>query len=119
MKDGIYNAKIIKARIHDNGHGFYTVTLDLDYGGIQQSFGGYGLSSVNDIKNDINGIIQNNWRFGSYIKRVMEICDVSDFSKVENRYVKVKLENTIPVSIGHILLDKWFDPKQDLFWHQK
>lgn len=111
MKDGIVNAKIVNARICDNDHGFYSVLLDLDYGGISQTFGSHGLTPVDDqYKND------KDWKLGYSIKRIMAICEVSNFSNIKGCYVKVMIHDNIPVAIGNILKDSWFDPKKEM-WH--
>lgn len=113
MKDGIYNAFIKDARICINDEGYFTVVLDLSYGGgLSQSFGGFGLAGSGFDRSRK----QDDWKFGYTITRIMEICEVDNFSNVKNTYVRVIINNENPVAIGNIIVDKWFNPTKEI-WH--
>lgn len=113
MIDGFYNAKIVSVNICDNDHGCYNVFVELDYGHSRQGIGNYGLAPIVR-KHDK---ILDNWKLGYMIVRLMEVCEVNNFSKVNNSYVRVKIENGLVSEIGHILKDVWFNPTKEM-WHE-
>jgi hypothetical protein len=115
MQDGIYNAKISLVSICDNDHGSYNVFVEVDYGHSRQGIGNYGLAPIR-LKNDK---ITDHWKLGYMIVRLMEVCDVTNFSKVQNSYVRVKVTNGLISEIGNILKDDlWFNPIKEM-WHEQ
>ena len=100
----IKNAIIRKAEIQISDHGFLTIWLMLDYSkNSTQGFGGYSLLG------------QDFDTGGFWIKKILEIADVMDWSKLAGKCVRVKgggFGKDIQ-AIGHITEDKWFNPKEE------
>jgi len=110
----VRNAIITKATITNDDHGLLSAWLSLDYGGSGQDFGGYALylpfaPNPKDFKNSIN---QKNYA-GHFIWRCMEVADVTEWSKLVGKTIRVKAEHSKVHAIGHIVKDDWFDPSAD------
>lgn len=95
----IKNAVIKSADIlFQRGH--LTINLQMDYGGAVQGFGGYGLDDSNNA--------------ALFLRKVMELLEVSEWSRVVGKSVRVD-GNLVQIErIGHLLKDKWFDPGEEL-----
>lgn len=81
------------------GHGLLTCFLHLDLGGSNIGFGGYC----------IDGEYASKW-----IKEILNIAGVEKWEDLEGKYIRVEKEsgwNGKLVRIGHLLEDKWFNPK--------
>lgn len=94
----IKNALIRKVRLGFEDHGFLTAWLDLDYGGVHQGFGGYGIGSAGA-----------NY-CGEFIKRTLNVVGVREWSELPGKTIRVKREHTSVHAIGHIIEDRWFAP---------
>jgi hypothetical protein len=105
----IKNAVIESALITTEERGFLDCWLTFTYGDSSgQGFGGFTL------------YLPKSWSHhkmmspaGHFIFRVMEIADVTDFSKLKGRSIRVKAEHNKVHAIGHIIKDDWFDPSED------
>lgn len=104
------NAIIKSARITSDDHGLLSAWLDLDYGGAGQSFGGFALylpaSFAHHDKRSPNFA-------GHFIRRVMEVAGVTDWSKLPGQTVRVRQEPSKVHAIGNIVKDDWFNPSDD------
>lgn len=112
MSIEIINAVIESATIQNDDHGLLSAWLMLDYGGNGQGFGGYALYLPKSFTHSTN---QKNYA-GHFIWRCMEIADVSEWSKLPGKTIRVKKEDawdSTVLAIGHIIKDDWFDPKVD------
>ena len=103
----IKNAVIKNAKIKTD-NGFLDCWIELDYGGQCQGFGGFALYLP---KSYTHHSIQSN--AGHFIFRCMEIADVSDFSQLKGRSIRVKSNFVKVEAIGHIINDDWFCPSKD------
>lgn len=103
------NAIIQSARLTNDDHGLLSAWLDLDYGGAGQGFGGYSLYLPADFTHSTN---QKNYA-GHWIWRCMEVADVSEWSNLAGRTVRVRCEHSKVHAIGHIVKDIWFDPSAE------
>lgn len=103
------NALIKSVRITNDDHGMLSAWLDLDYGGAGQGFGGYALYLPKSYKNHDP---QANYA-GHFIWRVMEIADVTDWSGLVGKTIRVRAEHNKIHAIGHIVKDDWFSPSND------
>lgn len=106
MTKEIENAIIVGTEIEYN-HGMLTLWLRLDYGGIQQGFGGYSLFNP---KFDS----RTHSFAGFFLHRVLEITGAVKWSQVRGKTVRVErsepgLGGNIQ-GIGHIVKDVWFFP---------
>ena len=101
-----HNAVIESARISNDDHGHLSAWLMLDYGSSCQGFGGYALFRP-AIKQCFAGL---------FIWRCLEVAGVSDWSDLPGKTVRVRrpdeLNGTIH-SIGHIVKDVWFCPREE------
>jgi hypothetical protein len=107
MSVEIKNA-VIQRAYFDTERGL-SAWLDLDYGGSGQGFGGYLLYAPKGWKAHES---KGNYA-GHFIYRCLQIADVSDWSKLPGRTVRVKAEHSKVHAIGHIIKDDWFDPSKD------
>lgn len=106
----VINAKISSTTLCIEDHGHMTCFLFLDYADYgSQGFGGYALDSANEKdSNNNSGIL--------FIRSILETVGVTDWGDLKGKYVRVKYEGvgfgrTI-LAIGHIIEDKWFDPRE-------
>lgn len=112
MKD-IKNAIIKSAEITNDDHGLLTAWLMLDYGGSGQGFGGAALYLPKSFKNhSIDCGYAGHW-----IWRVMEIAEVSKWSDLKGKTIRVQSDKSglggSIEAIGHIIKDDWFNPSID------
>ena len=101
MQDGIYNAKITRTDLgfHDGWGSIRTASLTLDYGGHGQSFGGWALGGK---------------ATDAFVYGVLHALECPSWEKLTGTYCRVVIANGLAVSIGHVLKDKWFDPRNML-----
>ena len=102
------NAIITNAEITNDDHGLLTAWLTLDYGGAGQGFGGYSLYLP---KSFTHHKLES--CAGHFIWRVMEVADVSRWSQLTGKTIRVRAHHSRVVAIGHIVKDDWFDPEHD------
>lgn len=105
MKDGIYNAVIISATLSNAEHNALLSSIELDYGGSKQSFGGYLLYTPKEGMEDSAGY---------FIWRVLAIANVNDWARLPGRPIRVQIENGLIFSIGHFLNEEWFCLRKEL-----
>lgn len=97
----IVNAVINSADITTGDRGALTASLDLNYGGSGQGFGGYALYLPKSATHH-------------RIESVMEIAGVAQWSNVTGKAIRVRIgDNDLIDGIGHIVNDDWFFPKAD------
>jgi hypothetical protein len=110
MKDGIVNAIVLGVSLDDDDdRGILTGCLQLDYGNSWQDFGGYTLySSKSFSQHDARSGFA-----GHFIWRCMEIAGVSSWDKIKGKAIRVRIVDGRAESVGHIIKDDWFSPKDD------
>lgn len=109
MSVEIKNAIIESASLDTGDRGFLTAWLYLDYGGSGQGFGGYTLYLPKSYQH--HGAPGN--YAGHFIFRCMEIADVTEWSKLKGKTIRVKCDHSKVHAIGHIVKDDWFWPTID------
>ncbi len=102
------NAIIDSAQITTEDHGLLTAWLTLDYGGMCQGFGGYGLYLPKSFKHHTLQSVA-----GHFIWRVMEIAGVSKWSDLKGKTIRVRSSFSGVEAIGHIVNEDWFYPARD------
>ena len=95
----IRNAEIQKTFLGFEGHGQFTFTLTLDYGGSVQGFGSFALASKG--KGSAWGC--------EAIMQVLKTVGVSKWEDLPGKHVRVKGDRTHIEAIGHFLEDKWLN----------
>ena len=105
----IKNAIIKSATITNDDHGLLSAWLHLEYGNSGQGFGGYSLYLPKDFTHSTN---QKNYA-GHFIWRVMEIAEVSEWSKLVGKTIRAKADHGKVYAIGHIIKEDWFNPSDD------
>lgn len=104
MGTKIVNAVIESAELNCE-RGFLAGSVMLDYGdGGHQGTGMFGLYSPKQ-DHDLGGL---------FVFRVLQVADVNEWSELEGRAVRVRIENGLVESIGHYLKDDWFCPRREL-----
>lgn len=103
------NAIIKSATLSTEDHGLLTAWLTLDYGGSGQGFGGHALYLPASYTHHDS---QSNFA-GHFIWRVLEIADVSEWSRLPGKTIRVRGDHSGIHSIGHIVKDDWFCPSDD------
>lgn len=106
----IKNAIITDATITNSDHGLLSAWVSLDYGGTAQGFGGYALYLPKGFTH--HNVKGPNYA-GHFICRVMEVADVSEWSKLKGKTIRVKCEHIKVHAIGHIIKEDWFNPSED------
>ena len=96
----IKNAKVQSTRLGLSGPNLL-FWLHLDYGGVVQGFGGFGLISDSDGKGTAFG--------AAAIRAALKVCDTNEWEKLAGQSVRVKLERGRIVAIGHFLKEEWLD----------
>ena len=102
------NAVIKSARITSGDHGLLSAWVNLDYGGTGQGFGGYCLYLPKSFRHHKLESVA-----GHFLWRVMEVAGVSEWDELPGKTVRVRAEYAEVYSIGHIVKDDWFTPKED------
>ena len=109
LKDGVVsNAIIESAEITSGAQGRLSAWVHLNYGGSGQGFGGYALYLPKSFTHHNLMSVA-----GHFIWRVMEIADVTEWSKLKGKTVRVKGTWGGVDAIGHIVKDDWFYPSVD------
>lgn len=102
------NAVIVDACITTADHGLLSAWLMLDYGGVQQGFGGYTLYLPKTFTHHKLESFA-----GHFIFRSMEIAGVKKWENIVGKTVRVRSDLTGVKAIGHIVKDDWFYPECD------
>ncbi len=106
------NAVIESATIDTGDRNLLTIWLQLSYGGSSQGFGGYSLYLPKSYKH-----FTNTGDFaGHFIFRCMEIAGVGQWKNIVGKTIRVVRGKGLGgdvISIGHIVKDDWFTPKED------
>ena len=109
----INNAVITSAEISNDDHGLLSSWLMLDYGGSGQGFGGYALYLPKDFSHHKKDASYA----GHFIWRVMEIADVSKWSQLKGKTIRVQLDSDglggKIEAIGHIVKNNFFNPSKE------
>lgn len=106
----IKNAVIESVSIDDGERGLLTAWLNLNYGGTAQGFGGYALYLPNSYSH--HKMLSH---AGHFIYRCMRIGDVSNWTDLKGKAIRVKIdsEGGKIIAIGHIINEDWFNPSED------
>jgi len=108
MELEIRNAIIESAEITNDDHGCLSAWVNLNYGGIGQGFGGYALYLPKSFTHyKLESVA------GHFIFRVMQIAEVSKWSQLKGKTIRVKCEHSKVHAIGHIVNNDWFSPEED------
>ena len=89
----IKNAKIESTFLGYEDHGIFTCFIHLDYGGTSQQFGGYSI-----------GV--------KFLIAVLKTLEVESWENLKGQHIRVEATHDKVHKIGHLLKDKWFDPKE-------
>ena len=104
----VRNAVITSAEIRNDDHGLLTAWLHLEYDSGGQGFGGLALYLP---KSYTHHSIES--YAGHWIWRVMEIAEVSKWSELKGKTIRVRHNMSTIWEIGHIIKEDWFCPSID------
>jgi hypothetical protein len=99
----IHNAVIRSVSIDIEDHGMLTAWVNLDYGDSCQGFGGYALDCGSSC--------------GKFVRKTLETVGVDSWEALKGQTIRVRRGNKcndLVEAIGHIIKDKWFEPKKEL-----
>lgn len=102
------NAIIESASIMLEENGILSAYLTLNYGGCCQGFGGYALYLPKSFTHYCLRTVA-----GHFIYRVMKIADVTKWSDLVGKTVRVQCTFDKVHAIGHIVKNDWFNPVED------
>ena len=106
----IKNAKIVRTMLGYEDHGILTCYLQLDYGVGVQSFGGYAFDQYDKQKKDRVG-----GAYGTeFVGRLLKTIGIEKWEDLPGKHIRVEADRDKVFRIGHILEDRWFDPKNIL-----
>lgn len=101
----IVNAQIKRTMLGFEDHGIFTAFLFVEWPGSGCGFGGYHLGK--DVPDESKG-------YGAaFIQRILRTVGVEKWEELQGKYIRVESEGLGGGirRIGHIIEDKWFDPK--------
>jgi hypothetical protein len=103
------NAVITNADIRNNEEPSYlTIYLNLDYGEGRQGVAGFTFYlSEKFTPHEFESLA------GHFIWRVMEIAEVTQWSELKGKTIRVRQNWSVVWEIGHIVKDDWFCPAKD------
>lgn len=96
MNRTIENAKIIRVTLGNDDRG-PSGWVHLEMNGVGQGFGGYNLRGE---------------AMSIFVLGVLNALEEYDWSKLVGKYCRVDHDWGHIYRIGHIIKDKWFDPKE-------
>lgn len=94
----IENGTITGADIFVEDHGCLTFSLDIEFDGSRQAYGGYSL---------------DNDKGGPWIHKLLDALKVNAWSQLKGRTIRVRRDNTggLIRAVGHAVKDSWFEVK--------
>lgn len=102
------NAKITGTMLGIEDHGILSAMLYLDYGGAGQGFGGYAMDTWDEGFRRRVGAA-----FGAeFILRVLHTVGVERWEHLKGQHVRVRADHSKVYAIGHIIEDRWFNPRE-------
>jgi hypothetical protein len=104
----VKNAIITGAELSNDDHGVLSGWLWLDYGVLNQAFGGIALYLPKSFTHHTVESPAGHWIF-----RVLEIAGVGKWSELPGKTIRVKALPGKVIEIGHIVKDDWFNPEKD------
>lgn len=106
------NAKIERTMLGVEDHGILTCMLTLNYGGSTQGFGGFSLDRYTGERGEGH---REGTAYGmEFIRRILETVGVGRWEELPGTHCRVEASFGDVRRIGHIIEDRWFDPKNDL-----
>ena len=100
------NAIIRSTYLGIEDHGIMTFYLNLDYGSVYQSAGGYALDTV--LEKDGKFIKRIGYGKGmSLIMEILTIIGVEKWEDLPGSHIRVIAKHAGVIAIGHFLEDKW------------
>ena len=102
------NAEIRSTMLGREGHGIFTYSIHLDFGGSGQGCGGYALDEpLRDEKDKF--VKRVGTAFGmQQIIGLLDCLEVDDWESLVGQKVRVLADISKVHRIGHILKDRWF-----------
>ncbi len=101
------NAIITHTQLGEEDHGIFVATICFDYGGTQQCLNGWALDTYDKKLEKRIGIVEGM----KFIIEFMKVIEVRYWENIKGTHVRVECSHKEIYKVGHILKDKWFDPK--------
>jgi hypothetical protein len=104
----IRNAKIDNTMLGNEDHGIMTAFVYVTFGSGGQGFGGYGFDEYDPETKQRLGTA-----FGvEFIANVLRVVGVDTWEALPGKHVRIDHDSGKIYRIGHIIEDRWFDPKE-------
>lgn len=107
--DEIRNAVIKTAHLRIEDRDILSAWLFLDYGGSGQGFGGYALDLGPGYTH--HDPEKESVFCAKFLRGCLECAGVTEWSDLPGKSIRVRIRDGLIVAIGHIIQDKWLDPK--------
>lgn len=103
----IVNVKIKSTSLGYEDHGILTCWLNMEGDGWGQGFGGYALDCYSSVDKKRHGTIYGM----EFIQNILKTLEVDSWEKLKGESCRIEKSHEKIHRIGHLVKDKWFDPK--------
>lgn len=103
----IVNARITDTFLGIEGHGIFTLSINIEMAGCECRIGNYCLSYTE------NGKVHYEAKNSEAICRVLDVVGVDSWEKLKGQYIRVEKNGRGGIhTIGNLMKDEWFNLKE-------
>lgn len=109
------NARIRSTYLGAEDHGFFIAQLNLDYGGVAQSF--QVIASEPGLDHKTGRTQQVGSAFGmESVRQICRVVGVDSWEELPGQVCRARIDDGLIAAVGHFMADEWFDRQK--FWEQ-